>query len=218
MNLLFDYDGTLHNCLLIYAPAFRAACAELEREGLLPPLTATDAEIGGWLGLSAPEMWHAFAPDLPEEQQQRASQMVSAGMVAAIRRGEARLYPGAAEVLRELKAAGHNLFFLSNCKRAYLAAHRAAFHLDDHFTACYCAEACGWLTKAEIFPQIAAAYPGDYVMIGDRRHDMAVAAAHNLPAIGCAYGYGTADELSEAAYIAHDVREIPALVAEIARA
>ena len=217
MNLLFDYDGTLHNCLLIYAPAFRAACSVLTREGLLPPLAASDAEIGGWLGMPAPEMWRFFAPFLPEKQQRRASQMVGDNMVAAIRRGEAQLYPGAMEVLAGLKEAGNQLFFLSNCKRAYLAAHRAAFRLDDYFTACYCAEEFDWLTKAEIFPQIAAAYPGDFVVIGDRRHDMAVATAHRLPAIGCAYGYGTMDELRDAAYIAYDVKEIPALVDRIAR-
>ncbi len=216
MNLLLDYDGTLHDCLVIYAPAFRAVCRQLAAEGLLPPLQATDAEIGGWLGYSSPEMWRAFAPQLPEEQQRRASRLVGELMNAAILAGRARLYPGAEDALRRLKAAGHKLFFCSNCKRDYLALHRQAFPLDEYFTAFYAAEECGWRTKVEMFSLIAAAYPGDFAVIGDRRHDMAVAAAYQLPAVGCAYGYGSPAELAAAMYIAHDVRELPELVAKIA--
>ena len=215
MNLLFDYDGTLHDCLYIYAPALRHACAVLESEGWLPPLTSTDEEIGSWLGLPSQEMWDKFAPNLPQQQKMRASALVGDYMRQQIADGHARLYPHARQVLQQLKAAGHTLIFLSNCKGAYLQAHRQAFALDDYFDGLYCAEDCGWLPKEQIFPQIQAAHPGDFVMIGDRRHDMAVAVTHNLPAIGCAYGYGTADELQNTPYIAHDVQEIPALMAQI---
>lgn len=215
MNLLFDYDGTLHNCLLIYAPAFRGICEILAAEGLIPRREYTDAEIGAWLGLPSAEMWATFAPELPPKQRQRASRYIYNSMITAIQSGRARLYAGAAATLKKLRDAGHRLFFLSNCEHMYMQAHRAAFHLDDYFTAMYCAEDCGWRTKADIFPDILAAHPGDYLMIGDRRHDMAVAEQHGLPAIGCAYGYGTAAELANADHIAQSVTEIPALVNQI---
>lgn len=216
MNIIFDYDGTLHNCLLIYAPAFRAISARLAAEGLIPHSTYTDDEIGSWLGLPSAEMWATFAPNLAMDKRREASEFVYRGMIGAIESGTARLYPGAADVLATLKTAGHKLFFLSNCQHKYMAAHRAAFHLDEFFDDMYCAEDFGWRTKAEIYPEIVAAHPGDYLMIGDRRHDMEVATTHSIPAIGCAYGYGTANELAPARHIAHSVAEIPALVAKIA--
>lgn len=216
MNIILDYDGTLHNCLLIYAPAFRGICRILAGEGLIPPHEYTDAEIGSWLGLPSAEMWQTFAPNLPPEQRKRASRYVYTGMIDGIENGKAQLYPGAVETLQALKAAGHRLFFLSNCEHKYMEAHRRAFGLDAYFTAMYCAEDCGWRTKADIFPDIAAAHPGDYLMIGDRHHDIEVATAHDLPSIGCAYGYGAPEELAQASYIAQSVTDIPALAAKIA--
>lgn len=216
MNIIFDYDGTLHNCLLIYAPAFRAVCGILADEGRLPQRTYTDAEIGSWLGLPSAEMWATFAPTLPMEQRQRASQYIYHSMITAIDAGRAQLYPGAAATLSALKAAGHKLYFLSNCQHRYMQAHRLAFKLDDYFDEMYCAEDMGWRTKADIYPDILAAHPGSYLVIGDRRHDMEIAAQHKLPAIGCAYGYGTADELEPACCIANSPGDIPALVAKIA--
>lgn len=215
MNIIFDYDGTLHNCLLIYAPAFRAISAKLADEGLIPHRTYTDEEIGSWLGLPGAEMWATFAPNLPMDVRKSSSEFVYRGMIAAIESGDAQLYHGAADTLRELKAAGHKLFFLSNCQHKYMAAHSAAFNLGDYFDDMYCAEDFDWRTKADIYPEIAAAHPGSYIMIGDRRHDMDVATAHGIPAIGCAYGYGTPDELAPATHIAADVSEIPAQVDKI---
>lgn len=215
MNIIFDYDGTLHNCLLIYAPAFRAISAKLADEGLIPRRSYTDEEVGSWLGLPSAEMWATFAPQLAMEKRREASEFVYRGMISAIEAGKAQLYPGAAGVLAELKAAGHHLFYLSNCQHKYMTAHTAAFKLDTYFDAMYCAEDFGWHSKADIYPEIAAAHPSDYLMIGDRRHDMEVATTHGIPAIGCAYGYGSTDELAPATHIAASVTDIPALVAKI---
>lgn len=215
MNLIFDYDGTLHNCLLIYAPAFRAVCAKLESEQLIPHRDYTDEEIGSWLGLPSAEMWSSFAPNFTAEQKKAASEFVYRHMIADINSGVARLYPKAGDTLLRLKADGHRLFFLSNCQHKYMTAHQAAFNLSQYFDDMYCAEDFGWRTKAEIFSEIASDHHGSYIMIGDRHHDIEVATTHHIPSIGCAYGYGTTDELAAATHIAHSVEEIPELVAKI---
>lgn len=217
MNIILDYDGTLHNCLKIYAPAFRAVCAKLEGEGLIPHRDYTDQEIGSWLGLPTNEMWSKFAPDFSAEQKRSASEFVYHHMIDNINNGVAELYPHATEVLRKLKADGHSLFFLSNCQHKYMLAHSTAFNLRAYFDAMYCAEDFGWRTKADIFPEIAAAHEGDFIMVGDRHHDIEVATTHHIPTIGCAYGYGTADELAAADFIAHSVSDIPALVTKICK-
>ena len=44
---------------------------------------------------------------------------------------------------------------------------------------------------------------------------MEVADKYGLKSIGCAYGYGTADELEAASAVAHDVKDIYRLVKTI---
>ena len=65
MNLLFDYDGTLHDTAHIYIPAFRLAYRTLVERGLAPDQDFTDEEIKSWLGYSPKEMWTALLPDQP---------------------------------------------------------------------------------------------------------------------------------------------------------
>ncbi len=46
------------------------------------------------------------------------------------------------------------------------------------------------------------------VMVGDRIYDVAAAQACGIDAVGVSYGFGSADELSRAAFVAHDVDEL----------
>lgn len=209
-NLLFDYDGTLHDCIKIYAPAFRMAYDTLVARGHAPARAWTDSEISPWLGYSARDMWHSFAPELPQREQDRCSRLIGAEMLRLVKAGQARLYQNIPSVLERLKGQKHQLIFLSNCKRQYLEAHRAQFHLDRYFSAFYCAEDYSWQPKTALFPVIRQAFPGQFVVIGDRFHDMEVAQRYGLQSIGCAYGYGTAEELQSARAIVQKPEELPA--------
>ena len=50
-GLLFDYDGTLHESLRIYAPAMQAVYDGLSDRGLAPPRQLTDREVRSWIGM-----------------------------------------------------------------------------------------------------------------------------------------------------------------------
>ena len=65
VNLLFDYDGTLHDSLRIYAPALQTAYDRLVRLGYVPARRWSADEVRQWIGLSPGEMWDRFLPDLP---------------------------------------------------------------------------------------------------------------------------------------------------------
>lgn len=207
-NLLFDYDGTLHDCVQIYAPAFRAAYDTLVSRGYVPARDWAEREISRWLGYSAQDMWNSFAPDLPQAEKDRCSQLIGAEMLRLTERGQAKLYPNIPDVLRTLKKQGYRLIFLSNCKRQYLEAHRRRFQLDRYFSAFYCAEDYGWQPKTTLFPVIQRQFPGRFAVIGDRFHDMEVAQRYGLKAVGCAYGYGTVEELRCADTIAQNPTEL----------
>jgi phosphoglycolate phosphatase len=75
INLIFDYDGTIHDCIKIYKPAFRKAQSYLQEIGLTLPATSAD-ELERWLGFSASEMWASFAPTLPREEREHCSKII----------------------------------------------------------------------------------------------------------------------------------------------
>lgn len=129
-------------------------------------------------------------------------------MLWLINSGQARLYPGVLKMLDELKANGHTLVFLSNCKHSYMAAHCKYFALDKYFSAFYCTEDFSWMPKHEIFDVIQNKFYKEFIIIGDRFQDMEIAQKHGLRSIGCIYGYGSAEELSGANVIVHIPTEI----------
>ena len=106
--LILDYDGTLHDSMGIYEPAFRTAVSELEEKGWLEHRDYSAAEIRHWIGFSAGDMWKSFQPDFTSRQRETGSSRIGALMTEAIRAGRARLYPGTEETL-EILAASYDL-------------------------------------------------------------------------------------------------------------
>lgn len=208
MNLLFDYDGTLHDSSATYLPAFRKTLAWLEEHGYDVDREYSDEQIGYWLGFSAKDMWNSLAPELDDAVKETCSKMIGAEMRRLTEAGKARLYPGVPATLERLKAERHRLFFVSNCHHSYMQMHRKAFDLDRHFSDFYCCEDYGWIPKADLFPTIQKAWGtgiaahDDFMIVGDRFHDMNMAREHGIRSVGCAYGFGARDEIADADAIA----------------
>ena len=65
-TIIFDYDGTIHNTLGIYEPAFREAYQWLAKQNVVEEQKIETAQIAGWLGLNSKEMWDTFLPELDQ--------------------------------------------------------------------------------------------------------------------------------------------------------
>ena len=213
--LIFDYDGTLHDCSKIYNPAFRHVYGILVQKGLVENRDLTEQEINRWLGYSPVEMWRSFLPSLPPEQTAVFSRQIGDEMLHAVQNGLASLYDGTEDVLQKLCEQNFRLLFLSNCKRAYMDCHRSYFRLDRFFSGYYCGEDYHYIAKYQIFHQIRNEFPGSHIVIGDRFHDMEIAEKHHLKSIGCAYGYGTPEELSGANAVITDIRQLPDTIRQL---
>lgn len=211
-NILFDYDGTLHNSLKIYIPAFKKAYDYLVEKGYANHRVWRDDEISKWLGYSSKDMWNLFMKDLPDLDKVKCSKIVGLEMIHLLNERRAELYEGTLEVLDRLKSKGYLLIFLSNCKIEYMNAHRALFNLDQYFEDFYCTEAFGFKPKYEIFNRIKEKYKGEFIVVGDREMDIEIALKHNLKSIGCAYGFGRQEELAHANHIANSIEEVETII------
>ena len=172
----------------------------------------TDEEITRWLGYSAQEMWHTFMPELPEDQQMFYSKQIGKFMFERVRNKEAVLYEGAEETLNYLREKGYYLLYLSNCGAEYMNIHTECFRLDHYFSHMYCSGDYDFKPKYEIFNRIKERYPGEYLMVGDRFHDMEIARYHKVYTAGCVYGFGSLEELEEADVLLEDIRDLQRLL------
>ena len=211
-NLIFDYDGTLHQSMLTYAPAFRATCKMLADKGYMAEREFTDEEISYWLGFNSTDMWNNFLPDVPADIKEKARIFLGQDMGKRIENGEGALYLNAEKILTELKLQGHTLIFLSNCRVQYMERHSKVFELNRYFDYFYCCEEFDFIPKYQIFRLFSLQHQGEFIVIGDRFHDIETAEKNGLKSVGCGYGYGKKGELSAADIIVDDITEIPKAV------
>ena len=207
-TVIFDYDGTLHNSTRIYADAFRIVYERMVCDGVVPEREFTDEEITKWLGYSAMDMWQAFMPELSIEDRVYYSKEIGQLMSEKIQNKQAVLYDGALETLAYLKNKGYHVLYLSNCGHMFMSKHEECFNLNHYFDHMYCSGDYDNQPKYEIFNVIKENYPGEYLMVGDRFHDMEIGKYHSIYTAGCAYGFGEAWEIEKADVILQDIRDL----------
>lgn len=217
-TLIFDYDGTIHNTIVIYEPAFRKCYEWLVEEGYAPAQEIPSERIWGWLGMNSKEMWDSFLPELPAKIKEMASSRVGNAMAEQIRSHRAVWYPGAAKVLDELKAEGYPMVIVSNCKIAYHRANWKEFSMEQWFEAFYDCESFGFAPKTEIMKAVQKKFSAPFVVIGDRYSDLECARSCNGRFIGCRYGFGKEGELDCADLLADSVERLPELIRSMEKA
>ena len=207
-TIIFDYDGTLYNSAKNYVDAFRSVYDEMVIDGVAKAQEFEDEEITKWLGYSAEAMWESFMPELPKEKQMYYSKKIGEFISERIRKKQAELYEGTLETLQYLKDRGYNLLYLSNCGPDYMNVQAECFGLHDYFSHMYCSGDYNYRPKYEIFNVIKEQYPGEYLVVGDRFHDIEIGKYHKVYTAGCAYGFGTREELQSADIIIDDIQEL----------
>ena len=84
-TIIFDYDGTIHQTLGIYEPAFRETYQWLTEQKVAEEQKIASSRIAGWLGLNSKEMWDTFMPELDQKYKDQASKMVGERMIEQVR-------------------------------------------------------------------------------------------------------------------------------------
>lgn len=211
--LIFDYDGTIHNTMVIYEKCFRATFKWLVDNNYATDRDVPITRIKSWLGINAKDMWNDFLPELSDELKEKASLMTGSAMASAIENGEAKWYENAIPTLDTLLEKGYEMYILSNCKIKYKEANYNTFNMGKWFKEFIDCESYDWAPKTEIIKVFAKKHPGNYIIIGDRNKDIECAKSCGGKSIGCLYGFGTKEELKNADYLIKDISELVNILA-----
>lgn len=207
--LVFDYDGTLNNTMTLYEPAIREICSWLLANNYAKEANPSKERIASWLGMNAREMWKDFMPDLDPDIRLKAEKMVGEYMMSRVRNHEAKWYPDVEETLDLLKSKGYQMVILSNSKKITGETHFKAFDMGRWFDKWYDCESFNWAPKTDIIKVVYKDYPGDLIVIGDRKSDYEAAASIKAKFIGCLYGFGSREELKFSDCLIESIKELP---------
>lgn len=211
-TIYFDFDGTLHDSVKIYSPAFRKAYDFLVENNKAEPREWKDEEISRWLGYTRIEMWDDFMKDLDDNFKDSAGAIIGREMQNQMLSGNGRLYGNTKEVLQSLKKRGFKLVFLSNCSIRYMEAAITTFNLHGYFDDMICSEMYDFIPKHEVLKIIKDKYPMNQVIMGDRFHDIEAGVKNGIYSVYCEYGYGEEKEGDMASAKIKDIIEILALI------
>jgi phosphoglycolate phosphatase len=206
--LIFDWDGTLADSAGMIVHTMQAAIAGLK----LP--ARDDKQISQLIGLGLNEALRELYPEFEVEDLKRLLEGYRAQWLGAAG-GEAPLFAGAMEAIRELHRHGYRLAVATGKGRRGLDRSLAHHHeLRPLFSSSRCADET--LSKPDPLmlrqllehEDLAAKQA---LMIGDTEYDMAMARAIGMPALGVTCGVHHPERLLEAGATAliDDVRALP---------
>ena len=193
---VFDVDGTLVDSRALLKQASDAAFTAL---GLTPP---PYDELRQIVGLSLREGLALLSPDPAVVDALVAYYKTSFGELHKRPGFLEPLYPGAAELLNRLKQEGWRIAMATGKSRRGVDTIVAMHHWADLFDSTHCADdGPGKPHPAMLLKAMAAlgAEPGCTVMIGDTAHDVRMAKAAGVRAVGVTWGFHTRAEIEAAA-------------------
>ena len=194
MLCLFDLDGTLIDSELGILTCVRHA---LTRMAVPVP---EPASLRSWIG---PPLHHSFAPLLDRDEARiRAAIDHYHDRFQSIGWREHTVYPGMAELIAALQAAGHRLAVVTSKPKMHAAPIIANLPFGAVFDRLYGPQpGSSQCEKATMIATALAdfnATPEQAVMIGDRCFDIAGAVANGIRGLGVLWGFGSRQELQQA--------------------
>lgn len=188
--ICFDLDGTLVDPCDGMLTCLGATCKDF---GL--PCPRRD-QLSERIGLDLATLFQGLPGSQRDEAMARYWRLFSEeGLFAQ------RIQDGAHLMLARLKRQGHRLLLVT-CQPTALA--RRTLHQFDLLLIFDAVLGLlpqePWLPKGELMERFRrdGALEGGGYLIGDRADDMRAAKAHGLRAVGVSYGFGTAQELTDA--------------------
>lgn len=189
--VVFDWDGTLSDSTAAIARAIQDAAADL---GLPVPDDATASHV---IGLGLHEALARAVPTLPAERIPEYSARYRVHYFA--REAELVLFPGALELIAELRAAGVRLGIATGKSQRGLQRALASAGLEAQFAATRCADQTHPKPHPAMLLELAdelMVTPQRMLMVGDTTHDLQMAEAASAAAVGLTQGAHPEEQLA----------------------
>ncbi|WOF23125.1 HAD hydrolase-like protein [Microbacterium betulae] len=211
--ILWDVDGTVADASAGILPRITAVLTDL---GRTPP--GAD-ELSAWIGPPMLESFQVRGMLSPEE----ARDAVARYRALAARDGYASsvaLYPGVADLIRDLHDAGVPQATASTKPENQVRAILEHYDLADRFASITGASSdpdsldtksivLGRALERLVAAGVDVSRP---VLVGDRHHDVDGAADHDVPVIFVRWGFGTPGEDEGAIAVVDDIDQLRALL------
>ena len=212
--ILFDLDGTLSDPKEGITKSVQYALQAMGIEE--PDIDNLECFIGPPLHVSFAEHYHFDEANIKAAVELYRKRFKEKGMF------ENKLYPDIPLLLKLLKDQGSTLVVATSKPTDFAEQILKYFKIDHYFELIAGSNLDGTrASKTEIIQYIIEQYGeqdlGNFVMIGDRKHDIIGARNTGIDSIGVAYGYGSLEELihSNPTYIVKNVNQLNDLLMDI---
>ncbi len=181
--IVFDWDGTLLDSTGMIAASIQAAARDL---GIVEP---SDERARHVIGLGLIDALRYAMPGLPPERYNEVAERYRYHYLARDR--ELLLFPGAAELVKELADAGFQLAVATGKSRKGLNRALEVSGLGQYFRITRCADECYSKPHPQMLEELIEAFhvpPVATLMIGDTTHDLQMAKNARTHGLGVTYG------------------------------
>ena len=188
--IVFDWDGTLMDSAAAIVASLQGACRDLDF-----PVPG-DEQARYIIGLGLHDALSHILPGLDASQYPRVVDRYRHHFLALD--GGTALFPGIAEVVADLHGAGYQLAIATGKSRRGLARALDATGLVSFFHASRCADEGHTKPHPGMLQEVMrelAARSDRTLMIGDTTHDLEMARAAGVAALGVGYGAHARDAL-----------------------
>lgn len=195
--LVFDWDGTLMDSAACIAASVQSACRDL---GFTVP---SDRDARYIIGLGLHDALAHVLPGLAPSEYPRVADRYRHHFVQ--QDSATVLFAGVAEMLAELRGAGHRLAVATGKSRRGLDRALEATGLVQYFHATRCADEGYSKPHPGMLHTLLEALdvaPARALMIGDTTHDMQMARAAGVERLAISHGAHEASDLLEFAPVA----------------
>lgn len=212
--VVFDWDGTLMDSLANIVSSMQQAALQT---GLEP---RSETEVHEIIGLGLPEAIRVLYPGLTAEHAEKMREHYAASYLGSLAT-ESGLYDGVRHLLDELVASRLPLSIATGKSRRGLDRVLAAQQVGHLFQSSRCADESRSKPHPQMLLDLLALHqlaPEQVVMVGDTEHDLRMAQAAGVDAVGVGWG---AHEMSrllacKPVYCAHSVAELHAWLRQVA--
>lgn len=207
-TILFDLDGTLTDS---GEGIIKCSALALRHFGIPVP---DDSAMRVFVGPPLHETFVKFG--IPDDRADEAVEIYRS-RYNTIGKFENHPYPGIPELIHTLKSAGYRLLVATSKPEALSVEILEKFELAQYFDRiCGASLDRSRSSKEAVIAYLLESFPDseNMVMVGDTALDISGAAAHRIPAIGVAWGYGNVEQMRQAgaADIAYSVSQLQSLL------